>query len=144
MESLLQYLLPVMAGVILLWFGYTLFFGSFGPFRSLGKKGKKPRRSGKPGDSHVCPVCSTVLSSGQLVSSHAFPSLNGGKDRIMHIRGCYYCLEENVPRYCPVCGRSLQTNEFLVARMFKRTFFRHHVHVLGCSRCRKVGQLSGA
>ena len=141
MRSYIQILSFVICGVILLWFGYSLFFGPFGPFRYLGiGKGKKKRhKKGTPGDSQVCPVCSSVLYPGQLVSTHAFPSLNGGKDRIVHIRGCYYCLEENLPRHCPVCGKPLKRNEFLVARMFKRNLLRNHVHVLGCINCRRTG-----
>ena len=142
MRDYLQILIMVFAGVALLWFGYSLLFGQFGPLRfaSFGKFRRKRRwKSGKPGDPQVCPVCSTVLFKGELVSSLAYPSISGGRDRIMHIQGCYYCLEGNIPRHCPVCGNPLRQNEFLVARMFERPRRRNHVHVLGCNRCKRVG-----
>jgi hypothetical protein len=144
MGSYIQILIFVTIGVVLLWFGYSFLIGRLTVF--LGS-GSKRRHSGKgggsavPGDPQICPVCSARLNKGELVKSMAFPSLSGGRDRFMHIRGCVYCLEGDRPRSCPVCGASLRDNEILVARMFQRSSRRSHVHVLGCSRCRKVGKL---
>jgi hypothetical protein len=144
MQSYIQILIFVTMGVVLLWFGYSLIIRQWAGIR-LGSGSKRRPRSrkaaGTPGDPQVCPVCSSRLNKGELVKSHAFPSLTGGKDRFMHIRGCVYCLEGNRRRSCPVCGAFLQDNEILVARMFERTRYRSHVHVLGCSRCRKAGKL---
>jgi hypothetical protein len=70
------------------------------------------------------------------VSSSAFPSLNGGRDRFMHIRGCVYCLRGDRQRVCPVCGLVLHDEEILISRLFERPGRRSHVHVLGCSKCR--------
>ena len=139
MGSYLQILIIVTVGVILLCFGFSLFAGQLAAMR-LGWQdghGRKSRRtSGRPGEPQVCPVCSSILNRGELVSSHAFPSLTGGRDRLMHIRGCYYCLEGYSSRRCPVCGSSLRSSEYLIARMFERPHYRNHVHVLGCSCCR--------
>ena len=141
MGSLLQILVVVTIGVILLCFGYSLFAGQLAAIRLAGLNGhgqkRRSSKSGRPGDPQVCPVCSALLNRGELVSSHAFPSLTGGKDRLMHIRGCLYCLGGYSRRRCPICGASLQNNEYLIARLFERPHHRHnHVHVLGCSRCR--------
>jgi hypothetical protein len=57
----------------------------------------------------------------------------------MHIRGCVYCLNGERDRVCPVCGARLGANDILIARMFERPR-RAHVHVLGCSKCRKPGR----
>ena len=141
MGSYLQILAFVITGVVLLWFGYSLYFGPRGPLRSMGFnriKRKRWRKSGKPGDPQVCPVCSAILKKGELVSSHAFPSLSGGRDRLMHIQGCYFCLIKDRPRRCPVCGNNLNTNDYLISRMFERPRRKNHVHVLGCTRC-KIG-----
>lgn len=89
---------------------------------------------GVAGDPQVCPVCSAKLPQGELVKSSAFPSLNG-KDRLMHIRGCVYCIEGKRPRRCPVCGVTLKDDEYLISRIFERPG-RAHVHVIGCNRCR--------
>jgi len=140
MAQFIQILIFLVVGIILLWFGYTLFF-SVGAI-SFGGGGKKtrsylqPRGEGLPGDPQICPVCSAKLDSGDLVSSLAFPSLNGGKDRFMHIRGCIYCLRGSRDRICPVCSRMLYNNEILISRLFERSGRRSHVHVLGCTRCK--------
>jgi len=141
MKHILEFLIFTVMGVILLWFGYTLFFsvgipalGGIG--RSRRRRGHKPRGISMPGDPQTCPVCSAKLGEGELVSSCAFPSMNGGKDRFMHIRGCIYCLQGDRNRVCPVCGLILKDDEILVSRLFERPGRRSHVHVLGCTRCR--------
>jgi hypothetical protein len=144
MSHYIQVLLFVIAATALLWFGYTLFFdigvkapgwGAAKSGRRRKKWGRKPRGESFPGAPQSCPVCSAKLWEGELVKSSAFPSLNGGKDRLMYIKGCAYCLRGDRPRICPVCGRTLKEDEILVARMFERPRRRAHVHVLGCSKC---------
>jgi hypothetical protein len=139
MGSLLQTLAIVTIGIALLCFGYSLFAKQFAGIRfAQGRNRQKKRhKTGQPGQPQVCPVCSAILNKGELVSSRAYPSLSGGRDRLMHIRGCYYCLNGNSIRRCPVCGVSLRTNDYLIARMFERPQHRNHVHVLGCSHCKK-------
>ena len=146
MRQFVEVLIFVILGIVLLWFGYTLFFtvgipawGIVG--RSRRRHGRKPRGESFPGEPQTCPVCSAKLNPGELVSSQAFPSLNGGKDRFMHIRGCVYCLHGDRDRVCPVCGIILKENEILIARLFERPGRRSHVHVLGCSHCRRAGKL---
>jgi len=145
MREILEVFIFVVIGVVLLWFGYTLFLSLGFPalgggkgfrFWSRKRRSLKARGEGTPGDPQTCPVCSAKLDEGQLVSSLAFPSLNGGKDRFMHIRGCTYCLQGDRDRLCPVCGRVLRGMEILICRLFERSGRRSHVHVLGCTRCR--------
>ena len=139
MRQFFEVLIYVLTGVLLLWFGYTLFFSIGMPAWGVwGRKRRilKPVGESMPGDPQTCPVCSAKLVEGELVRSLAFPSLNGGKDRFMHIRGCVYCLHGDRDRVCPVCGRVLGENEILISRLFERPGRRAHVHVLGCSRCR--------
>jgi hypothetical protein len=143
MGSFFQVVVFVMIGVALLWFGYTLFFAPLGNIRpgygrDRRRRNRPPRGTGIPGDPQICPVCSARLEKGQLVRSMAYPSFNG-TDRLMHIKGCAYCLDGARPRICPVCGVRLQGDEILVARIFERPG-RSHVHVLGCSRCRRPGR----
>jgi len=138
--SYFEILVFVTIGVALLWFGYSLFFGSLGPLRLTGLRGLRRRRrkkGGKPGDPQVCPVCSAILRKGELVSSHAYPSLSGGRDRLMHIQGCYFCLTLDRTRRCPVCGTNLRDKDYLISRMFERPRRRKHVQVLGCSICKR-------
>jgi len=139
-----QTLALVVSGIVLLWFGYTLFFSPISPFYPGGLFsgwGKKKNIRGEPGDPQVCPICSYRLDRGDLVKSLAFPSMTGGKDRLMYIRGCFTCLEKDVPRRCPVCGEDLSVNDYLISRMFERPNRRNHVHVVGCNHCKRMGAL---
>jgi len=142
MGDYIQILALTVAGLILLWFGYQLFFGSLSSFFPAGhpwkKWGKKKNIKGEPGDPQVCPICSIKLDKGEMVKTLAFPSITGGRDRLMYIRGCYNCLKNNVPRKCPVCGENLSVNDFLISRMFERPNKHNHVHVIGCNHCRKT------
>jgi len=139
MKQFFEVLIFVFVAVGLLWFGYTLFFQVGIPAwggLSRRRKGLKPRAESYPGAPQTCPVCSAKLNEGELVSSSAFPSMNGGKDRFMHIRGCIYCLRGDRDRVCPVCGLVLKESEILISRLFERRGRRPHVHVIGCSRCK--------
>ena len=140
MRDYIQILIFVTIGVALLWFGYSLFFA--------GRKGShtKPRRHKEkgtrtPGEPQVCPICSTHMEKGDLVKTLAYPSVTGGRDRLMHVRGCFRCLSGETHRNCPVCGATLGYNDFLIARLFERRFRKPHVHVLGCAQCRRLGNL---
>ena len=140
MGQIFEILLYVFLGIALFWFGYTLFSRMGIPALSGLGRGRKdtrtPTASGNPGEPQTCPVCSAKLNKGEQVSSAAFPSLNGGKDRFMHILGCLYCLRGDRDRVCPVCGIILKVNEILITRLFERRGTRPHVHVLGCTCCK--------
>jgi len=136
MMDFLQILIFVVLGLFLLWFGYRLLFGQWVRVRRQMDSGGKRGKSGTAGDPKVCPVCKTRLPNGELIKTQAFPSLTGGTERQMHIQGCVYCLAGGRRRSCPVCSKKLSAKEKLVARMFDRSFNRHHVHILGCDHCR--------
>jgi len=140
MQQFTEILIFIFLGIVLLWFGYKLFFkkriSTLGGVLRRGKNGSSSLAEGSPGDPQICPVCSAKLGAGELVSSAAFPSINGGKDRFMHIRGCLRCLRGERDRICPVCGKILGGNEILISRLFERRGRHPHVHVLGCSRCK--------
>ncbi|MFP3040532.1 hypothetical protein LQZ19_01810 [Treponema primitia] len=135
----LQILGLVIIGVVLLYFGYSLFFGfGKGHLSGSGKKNKDDDDlEGEAGSPRTCPVCSIRLKQGERVKSSAFPAM-GKADRLMYISGCFYCLEGDRPRVCPVCGAVLNYDENLIARLFDKPG-RSHVHVLGCSHCRGPG-----
>ena len=122
----------VIAGILLLWFGYTL---------AIKFSGKKKEKAGaiKRG-AQICPVCSAKLASADQVETEAFPAQYGRDDRLMYIKGCLHCLAGDHKRECPVCGKSLKHDDFLVARISEKDFNRSHVHVQGCSKCCKIKQ----
>ncbi|MDR0316750.1 MAG: hypothetical protein LBH97_07625 [Treponema sp.] len=142
MDSFIEILVFVTIGIALLWFAYMLLTGQIKKIRKYRQQSHKEGipDSGVPGDPQVCPICSSRLIKGQLVKTQAFPSSTGGKDRLMYIQGCVYCLGGKKQRICPVCGASLNLDEILIARLFERSIRRNHVHILGCSRCRRAGK----
>jgi hypothetical protein len=147
MFTLVQIVFFTLAGILLLLFAYTLFFAVPGASvfpvlrgrrRSLLpdiEAGAIPSQAGGP--VRFCPVCNGALENGERVRSAAFPSRAGERDRLMHIAGCGYCLAGQRARVCPVCKAELNVDEILVARLFDKPG-RSHVHVIGCSRCKKT------
>jgi len=142
MSGFLQILVLTIIGAALLWFGFNLFVGQWAKmYVNHGRHKRSPKGSGTAGDPQVCPICSSKLERGDLVKTLAFPSITGGKDRLMHIRGCIYCINGNMERRCPVCGASLSITDILVARIFERPHHRAHVHIMGCNKCRRTGTI---
>jgi hypothetical protein len=160
MEVYLQLLSLIFAGILLLWFGYTMIFGQRDKnhfqklnndeqqlgqswqqrenhFQKLSNYGQQQsgNEAPSPGDPQVCPVCSSKLPKGDQIKTLAFPSITGGKDRQMHINGCVYCMEGDSDRNCPVCKKTISKKDILIARMFHRPLRRPHVHILGCNQC---------
>jgi hypothetical protein len=151
MEDYLQILLFVVLGFILLCFIYGIVMDQWarirrragakpGKSRKAGKEKKEGEEAaGKPKGVKTCPVCSTVLKNGELIETRAYPSLTGGRERLIHIQGCVFCMKKGGrERKCPVCGAVLTPDEKLVARMFENPVKGQHVHILGCFKCRKA------
>lgn len=68
--------------------------------------------------------------------SDIFP---GKGDRLMRIYGCLHCLGAEAgraARFCPVCRAELGSGDHAIARYFESPR-RKHVHILGCTICRK-------
>jgi hypothetical protein len=136
MGSYFQILGFVVIGAGLLYFGYSLVsrFRVGSRVFGRGKKDEHDDLESEAGMPRTCPVCSIRLVHGERVKSSAFPA-SGKAGRIMHINGCPYCLNGERRRVCPVCGKPLNNDEILIARLFDKPG-RSHVHVLGCSKCR--------
>lgn len=89
-----------------------------------------------------CPLCGTPLIKGETVHSHLYP---GKPDGMMYIYGCPFCYRDhprvkerrNVERICPYCKKQIPDSGWVVARVFEKPE-KTHVHVLGCTVCRKV------
>jgi len=138
MGSYSDILILIITGIILIWFGFFLFFRRSSPLYPFLPWVKKEDPKASANNLQFCPVCAQKMLKGKLVKTIAFPSSPSGSDRLMYIRGCYNCLEEEKPRKCPVCKSDLSLEDFLVARMFERSGRKNHVHVLGCNHCRKT------
>ena len=142
MGEFLQILALIVIGVVLLWLGYSLFSGQLTQVRRAMKpkpkaKWRQKKNTADAGDPKTCPVCKSKLTDGELVQTQAYPSITGGRDRMMHIQGCVYCIRGDFERSCPVCYSTLSTRDKLVARMFERPLRRNHIHILGCFKCKQ-------
>jgi hypothetical protein len=112
----------------------------------IGRVGALARRRGSraaggASKARACPLCSSALEGGERIHSKLYP---GKEDRIMHIFGCPRCwpATPSAPRLCPVCGKEIGREGYAVARYFERAIGpgsggRAHVHVLGCTECRR-------
>ncbi len=128
------------AGAFLLWLFWALVYAP----RAARAERLRPRfvrdSAGREREKGVgarsCPVCGEVLAPGMLVRSKVFKA--PGRDQVMQIYGCPYCWPENSQyrRVCPVCEKVVPRDGYLLARYFERPE-RRHVHVLGCSGCRR-------
>lgn len=113
---------------------------------SLLKKGKKETGGDEPFRNRNayrnCPICGTPLLRGETVHSHLYP---GKPDGMMYIYGCPFCHAKHprfkggrdVERHCPFCKGIIPESGWVVARVFEKPE-KTHVHVLGCTECRKV------
>ncbi|MBN2657809.1 MAG: hypothetical protein JXR86_12170 [Spirochaetales bacterium] len=107
--------------------------------RSENNKSDEPFR--KENSYRNCPLCGTPLLRGETVHSHLFP---GKPDGMMYIYGCPFCHREHprfkggrdVQRICPFCKGKIPEKGWVIARVFEKPE-KTHVHVLGCTVCRK-------
>jgi hypothetical protein len=167
MESNFKLLVFILIGLLLLWFGYKLYLRFFKKksimngerLIKIGKESESPNGASGSGSTPsvaptqpkplykgtsssgglmICPICLFRMENGDMIKTRAFPPMPGEKDRLMHIHGCVYCMDGKRERLCPVCGKKISVNDFLVARIFDRAQRRSHVHVLGCTQCRPL------
>jgi hypothetical protein len=102
--------------------------------------GQQPRRP--------CPVCGTMIGKGETVHSVYYSkrgrSADGHRLPVEEIHtevyGCPYCwpAKSEHPRTCPVCRKTLSDDGYLVARTFRKPGRKDHVHVIGCTECKRV------
>lgn len=119
--------------VALMYFRKIYFSKKSGPVR--GKK----KKSG--GGFVNCPVCGTMMLPGENLVSKVFVTSGQVNDQICYIYGCPHCyprVEPGVKRLCPVCHKSVEQNQYLLARRFNKTKSgTPHVIVNGCGNCNR-------
>jgi len=129
----MEYLVIILLLVIILILGqfkFTL------PRKDNNKKKPDPAQDSVK-SSRFCPLCNTALSKGENVKSKIYPT--GDKDSLMEMFGCPNCIPPlgKADRICPVCKKILPADGYVIGRYFVRPGKRH-LHVLGCTLCRKI------
>ena len=93
----------------------------------------------------TCPLCGHGLFKGQTVKSRLISIESKSKFKTIvrestsHVFGCPFCNPPNNenPRFCPVCKETLGTQDYVIGRYFEKDEGKNHLHVLGCTKCRK-------
>lgn len=140
MEGAVLVVMAVIVGLLI----YTLLKLGRSDYRLLANRMARKSRAHlevlKP-----CPLCGAMLRRGETVHSVVFSgpsprdrSSSRPEDSLAHLFGCPYCypVNDDHPRVCPVCSARISDDGYVVARMFEKPG-RKHVHVLGCTECRK-------
>ncbi len=86
-----------------------------------------------------CPLCETPLAKNENMFSKIYRPMNT-PDQRMTVSGCPHCYprpEPGVQRKCPVCGKTVPIDGYLIARLFNRTEGKKHVMITGCTECYK-------
>lgn len=86
-----------------------------------------------------CPVCNTPLSKSDNLSSKVFRPMDT-PDQRMIVMGCPHCYpvpQAGIKRACPVCGKTIPTDGYLVARLFNHAHNKKHVIITSCSEEQK-------
>ncbi|MBQ7158003.1 MAG: hypothetical protein IJS09_01065 [Treponema sp.] len=86
-----------------------------------------------------CPVCNTPLAKTDNLSSKVFRPMDT-PDQRMIVMGCPHCYptaEPGIKRSCPVCGKTIPTDGYLVARLFNHAHNKKHVIITSCSEEQK-------
>ncbi len=104
---------------------------------NAGKPSLEDKPSGEEKPSKFCPICGSALKKGETVKSKVYPGR--GVDSLMDVYGCPRCIppEGREKRICPVCKKELPPDGYVIGRYFVRPGKKRHLHVLGCTLCRK-------
>ena len=83
-----------------------------------------------------CILCGSSLARGERLKSEEY---KGEKESIVHIFGCKNCHGEGAEkdRTCPICKKTLSQGDHLKGRMWKRKNGKMHLHVSGCTICKR-------
>src|SRR5574344_1596712 len=124
----------LIVAVILFYFGFKIFLY----FQKKQKALYTKKVLNKPTTSR-CPICNSLLMQQDKLISRVYGNIKK-KDQRCTIHGCPYCypIEKNgVKRICPVCGKKIPEDGYLISRLFIRDEAKRHVHIIGCTECSK-------
>ncbi len=134
LSSLLIYFLVFVFALVLFYFAFQYFL-NFAAKKPKQKKEEKPKGNAKS----PCPLCGTVLYTGENVISRVYKT-GSAKEQPCTIHGCPHCYpetERGIQRQCPVCHKKVPAKGHLTAYIFSRGQEKKHVHVTGCTECHK-------
>ena len=124
---------PVVIVVLVLIIGVLIFTLLQASKKNGTRKNRGPHESNPEDRTRPCPLCGSPLKKGETVKTVVYPAEG---DTLAEVFGCPYCYGDSAEavRICPVCKRPIPEEGHVIGRMFKEG---RHLHVLGCTRCRK-------
>jgi len=106
-----------------------------------------------PAGGKPCPLCGMRLLKGETVKSRLITIESSSQfkspvqESTSYMYGCKYCWPSNqtYTRFCPACKAKLGTEDYVIGRFFEKrksgdanlVKTKDHLHVLGCTLCRK-------
>lgn len=123
---------------VLLIIGILLILWALMRFAFFHKKTQKKAVPKKPALVN-CPLCGSPLVKGENIISKVYRPMTVPDQRCT-VSGCPHCYpvcEIGVKRICPVCGKFVPQNGYLVSRLFNKTEGKKHVMIVGCNMCLK-------
>ena len=104
----------------------------------LAMRKNKPAAPKKKGPALTCcPLCGSGLPKGENIYSKVYRPMNVPDQRCT-VSGCPHCYpvcETGVRRECPCCHKKVDSDGYLVARLFNKTQGKKHVMIVGCNKC---------
>ena len=127
--------------ILLITISLVLLFFAFQLIANHNKKKREEKTAFKRPENAVnkCPVCDSGLVDRERIISRVYHN-EKDTDQLCNIIGCPHCFpysEVGVRRKCPVCGKIIPQEGYLIARIFYHKTKKNHVHIIGCTECHK-------
>ena len=133
--SRLAYIGFAVAVILIIWGLSSLF-----KWRAKARKAKeaeerKKKEAEAKGLIVRCPLCQSTLLKGENIISRVYRPMDTPEQYCI-VNGCPHCypnVEVGLQRICPVCGKSVPLDGYLVSHLFCKPNGKKHVHITGCS-----------
>ena len=135
MANILSYAVMFLAIVLIVW-GLSRFLAW--KMRIEAEKAKEKARQKEAETKGLlvrCPLCDSALAKGENIISRVWRPMNTPEQYCI-VNGCPHCyptVEPGLSRVCPVCGKSVPLDGYLVSHLFCKPNGKRHVHITGCS-----------
>lgn len=135
MANIVSYVGLFVAVVLIIW-GLSRFF-AWKARIAREKAAEEKRRAEAESKGFIvhCPLCQSTLKKGENIISRVYRPMNTPEQYCI-VNGCPHCypvLEAGLSRVCPVCGKSVPLDGYLVSHLFCKPNGKRHVHITGCS-----------
>ena len=121
--------------VVLIVWGLSRLFSVISRRKMQKKMQSREEKAAAQGFIVHCPLCNSVLAKGENIISRVYRPMNTPEQYCV-VNGCPHCypaVEAGLERLCPVCGKKVPLDGYLVSHLFCKPNGKRHVHITGCS-----------